>query len=350
MMPAATTRASLWRLLFALVAAALAVLASTAWVFQGTRSAATTVQDRAVPSVMHVLAARAALVDADAAAIESFRTGGVRLTGPGERYQNSMAVAGQSLTQLAQDSTAGAGADQTIQLVEGLVVAYVGLIEQADAHFRQEAGSAVGTADLWYASRLLHMPAGGILAQLDGLRDAESHALAGRADAPHWPGVWILPVLLLLALLIAGQVFLSRTFHRTLNPALVAATLVVLAAAGVMAVDLAARHELHAARDATTQAAGVWRARADATDRAGQSDLAALVKTACPACATPASAPVPAAATPDDRQLAGAVKAADRHAAAAAGTATGQLGVALLALLALALVPVGLYPRLDEYR
>jgi hypothetical protein len=203
------TTHALRRLLIALIAAAVAVLATTAWGFQGTRSAAERVELHSVPSILQVMAARTALVEADEAAIRSFQTGEVRLTGPGERYQNQIAVASQSLTQLAQDSVAGEGASQTIQLVTGLLVSYVGLIEQADAHYRQDGRSVLGTADLWYASRLLHMPDGGILAQLDGLREAESRALAAEVTsgrmAVGWMAGWIVPLLVFLGLLVLAQ-------------------------------------------------------------------------------------------------------------------------------------------------
>jgi hypothetical protein len=44
------------------------------------------------------------------------------------------------------------------------------------------------------------------------------------------------------------------------------------------------------------------------------------------------------------------IKDLNDRAAAAADTATAQLVVFLAALLALLLAPVGLFPRIDEYR
>jgi hypothetical protein len=282
-----TTRGSLWRLLIALVVSAVVALASSAWVFQGTRATAERVRLHSIPSIMHVTAARAALVEADAAAVRSFQTGEVGLTGPGDRYQNQIAVASQSLTQLAADSIAGAGASQTIQLVEGMLVSYVGLVEQADAHYRQDPGSVLAIADLWYASRLLHNPEGGILAQLDALREVESRALAGQLDsgrmAVGWVVAWIAAVVLLLALLVFAQVFLSGRFRRTFNVPLVGATAAALVLAAGMSVDFDARERLTATSSASQAVVRHWQGQMDVTDRRGQRMLTQLVAKHCPA-------------------------------------------------------------------
>jgi hypothetical protein len=356
---AGTTRAALWRSMVVLELALIVVLGTSAWIFQGTRAAAERVEEHSVPSIMHILAAHAALVEADEAAVDSFRTGAVGLTGPGERYQNQIALAGQSLTQLAVDSIAGAGVGQGIQLVQGQLAAYSGLIEQADAHYRQDPASALARADLWYASRLLHMPEGGILAQLDDLLAVERQALAGQLTtgrmAPGWMAVWILPAVVLLALLVGTQVFLSRRFRRTFNLPLLAATAAVLALAAGMSFDLAARGELTATRDAGNALAGVWQARIDAADRRGQQALGELVAKACPdgcgetvgrLAATPAGNGDP----PGDESLTAHIKDVGGRAAAATGTAGRWWLPVLAALAAMALVPAGLFPRIDEYR
>ncbi|WP_189332889.1 hypothetical protein [Actinoplanes ianthinogenes] len=333
--------------------ALLIVLGTSAWVFQGTRATAERVGSHSVPSIQHVLAAHAALVEADQAAVASFRSGAVGLTGPGERYQNQIALAGQSLTQLAVDSIAGAGVGQSIQLVQGQLAAYSGLIEQADAHFRKDPASVLATADLWYASRLLHMP-DGILDQLDDLLAVEQRALddqltAGRM-APGWMAVWIVPAAVLLGLLVATQVFLSRRFRRTFNPPLIAATLAVLALAAGMSSDVAARRELTATRQAGATLVGVWQARIDAADQRGQTMLGEAVAQACPGACDDLAIAKAAGESPAEETLTARIKDVDGHAAAAAAT-TGRLVLLLLAaLIAMALVPLGLYPRIDEYR
>jgi hypothetical protein len=346
---AGTTRSTLWRSLVVLEVALVAALGMTVWVAQGTQATAERVKAHSVPSIMHILAAHAALVAADEAAVDSFRTGAVGLTGPGERYQNQIALAGQSLTQLAVDSIAGAGVGQSIQLVQGQLAAYSGLIEQADAHYRQDPASVLARADLWYASRLLHMPAGGILAQLDDLLAVERQALAGQLTAgrmaPGWVAVWIVPVAVLLALLVGTQVFLSRRFRRTFNLPLLGATAAVLVLAAGMSFDVAARGELTATRNAGDALAGVWQARIDAVDRHGQQMLGDLVARPCPdGCGTAAGEP------PGEEALTAHIRDVDGHAAAAADTAGRPMPLMLAALIAMALVPLGLRPRIDEYR
>jgi hypothetical protein len=356
---AGSTRATLWRSLVVLELALVAALGMAAVVSQGTQATAERLQEHSVPSIMHILAARAALVEADDAAVDSFRTGAVGLTGPGERYQNQIALAGQSLTQLAVDSIAGAGVGQGIQLVQGQLAAYSGLIEQADAHYRQDPGSTLARADLWYASRLLHMPAGGILAQLDELLTVERQALAGQLTAgrmaPGWVLAWIGPLVVSVALLVGTQVFLSRRFRRTFNLPLIGATTAVLVLAAGMSFDVAARGEMTATRKAGDALVSVWRARIDTVDRRGQRMLGDLVATACPdGCdetvdrltATPGAVGEP----PGEQSLTAHIKAVDSRAASAVGTARRPMPLMLAALIAMALVPLGLHPRLDEYR
>ncbi|MBO3743039.1 hypothetical protein [Actinoplanes flavus] len=354
-----TTRATLWRSMVVLELALVAVFGMSAWVMQGTRATAERVGTHSVPSIMHILAAHAALVEADEAAVGSFRSGAVGLTGPGERYQNQIAVAAQSLTRLAVDSIAGAVVGQNIQLVQGQLAAYSGLIEQADAHYRQDPASALARADLWYASRLLHMPDGGILAQLDDLLTIERQALAGQLStgrmAPGWVVTWIVPAVVLLALLVTIQVFLSRRFRRTFNPPLLAATIAVLAATAAMSSDFAARGELAATQRAGDTLVDVWQARIDAADRSGQTMLRELIAGACPdGCretldriAAGVAGPREA---PGEQVLTARIRDVDGHAAAAADT-TGQLILLVLAALAaMALIPFGLVPRINEYR
>jgi hypothetical protein len=354
-----TTRSALWRSLIVLELALLVALGTAAGVSQGTQAAAERVRSHSAPSIQHILAAHAALVEADEAAVDSFRTGAVGLTGPGERYQNQIALAGQNLTQLAVDSIAGAGVGQSIQLVQGQLAAYSGLIEQADAHYRQDPGSELARADLWYASRLLHMPAGGILAQLDDLLAIERQALAGEITAGRmaagWVATWIVPMIVLLVLLVVTQVFLSRRFRRTFNLPLLGATAAVLVLAGGMSFDFAARGELAATQQAGDALAGGWQARIAATDRRGQQMLGDLVAQTCPdGCgetigrllATPGATGEP----PGDEALTARIKDVDGHAAAAADTAGRPMPLMLAALIAMALVPLGLHPRIDEYR
>jgi hypothetical protein len=347
-----TTPAWLWRLLVALAVAAVAVLATSSWVFQGTRDTAQQIRLRAAPSVQHVLAAKAALVEADAAAAGSFGSTRVLLIGPGDEYQNQIAVASQSLTQLAQDSVAGAAASQAIQLVEGNVVSYTGLVEQADAHYRQ-GNTVLGAADLWYASRLLHQK-DGILDQLTALKDQESEALARQAvQDPVPPLVWVVPLAVLGLLLLAAQLFVGQRFRRTFNLPLVAATLAAVALAAGMGADLQARHELTAARDTSARLADAWQAQIDLADRAGEQKLKDVVTgqcgQSCGATVDRFRVAGPSGTSEDGKAVTAGIAEVDRHTEAAAATGTVQVLVLIAGLLVLLLAPFGLYLRIDEY-
>jgi hypothetical protein len=355
---------TLWRLLVALAAASVAVLVTSVWAFQALHGTAAEVRTRSAPSILGVSAARAALVAADAAAITSFSSGEVRLAGPGERYQNQIAVASQSLAQVAENNVAGEAASQTIQLVEGLLVAYTGLIEQADAHYRQDSGRALGAADLWYASHLLHTPDGGIFVQLDTLRDAENAALAGQLSSggtnSWWVFAWVMPLLVLLALLAVTQSFLRQRFRRTLSLPLAAATVILFVLVVGMAFSLGAKHDLESANSDLSHASSQWRDQQDATDRQSQRDLVALVRQNCSrsgGCGDTidlySGRPEFAAASGsnvDDKVVSADIRHVDERAAAAVNTAQAQVLVLVSALVVIALVPLGLYGRIEEYR
>jgi hypothetical protein len=99
----------------------------------------------------------------------------------------------------------------------------------------------------------------------------------------------------------------------------------------------------------------VWQARIDAADRRGQQALGELVAKACPdgcgetvgrLAATPAGNGDP----PGDESLTAHIKDVGGRAAAATGTAGRWWLPVLAALAAMALVPAGLFPRIDEYR
>jgi hypothetical protein len=354
---------ALWRLLTALVTAAIAVLVTSVWAFAAMHGTAAEVHTRSAPSIVGVVATRAALIEADADAVDSFSSGEAQLAGPGERYQNQIAVASQSLAQVAENNVAGDQASQTIQLVEGLLVAYTGLIEQADAHYRQDVDRALGAADLWYASHLLHADTDGILAQLDTLLGEEKKALADQLSSGGmnvlWVYAWAVPVAILLALLVVTQVFLRRRFRRVVNPPLAGATALLLVLVAGMAVSLGAGNDAREARRVLSLASSNWRARQDATDLQGQRNLAELVRQDCARAGgcgetidgfvaglrSAASSPVV-----DDRIVANQIKRVDALAASAADTAWAQVLILVAALAVVALVPLGLYRRIEEYR
>lgn len=337
----------------ALFGVSLAALAGV----QGTVS---TVRDRTVPAIVEVSAAQVALVAANQAALDSFRTGRGKLTGPGTDYQNQLAVASQSLAELAQDNVAEE-AGQQLQLVEGLLVSYTGMVEVADADYQSEDGSVrhIGGAAvaLWGAWSLLHTQ---ILPTLDRLRTMEETAFSKELStgwiAPALIPLWAAPAAALLAMLVATQVFLARRFRRLLNPPLIAATALLLVAAGGLVGLVGSHARLDGAREALSPVVLRWTVQASATDAIA---MAALLQ--------PCSSPTGACGRQVDQLLDGTsgaspstpigsmpvpagIAAVDRQTAAADPGTLRLAGVPACALLVAILAMWGLQPFVDQYR
>src|SRR5215468_4112735 len=111
-----TTRRTLRRLLAGLLALTATVFVTTLLMFTRVHRTAETVRTRTAPSIVDLAAARLALVQADAAVITSFQTPEGQLTGPGEEFQNQRAIAGQNLTEAAEDNVAGELGSRRLQL------------------------------------------------------------------------------------------------------------------------------------------------------------------------------------------------------------------------------------------
>nr|QLK00753.1 hypothetical protein HZU44_12585 [Micromonospora carbonacea] len=363
-----TTRRTLLRLLWALLAANAVALAGCLTVFLGVHRTTDDAYDRSVPAILAVYDTQVALREAHGAAVASFAACTRLLAGPGEDYQNQIARAGQHLAEVAEDNAAGDDGSRDIQVVEASLVTYTGLIERAHAHFAQAGGRALGTAALRDASSLLEE----ILDRLDLLRGKQVAALDRQVDGT-WTGpatilLWLLPVLVLGGLLVATQLFLRRRFRRVLNAPLLLATLAVVAMGGTTAMSLRSTDQLADARAEMGRAA---EARAEQlTSLVGRDAerLAALLSAAyapspCLATATPVGPPGAAPPTPGDGQAAPgdgqALPAgnawkhgqeATRLAAGAANSHGGEIVLLAASLLAAALVVFGLLPRLEEYR
>ncbi|MFY1669204.1 hypothetical protein ACN27G_04470 [Plantactinospora sp. WMMB334] len=357
-----TTRRTLLRLLGCLLGATALVLATSLAVVWGTHRTAETVRTRSLPSVMELAAVRTALVRADTAAITSFQSRQAGLAGPGEEYQNQIAAASQSLAQAAEDIGSGDGtSSRQIQLVEGLLVTYVGLVGQADAHYRKSGPGGLATAYLWYASRLLHSEQG-ILAQLDSLLAAETDALEARL-ASGWLGpaatlLWLVPALSLLVLLVGTQLFLHRRFRRMVNWGLAAATLLLAVLVAGTSFALVSKAQL---ADAGAELSEVRRLSGEqfrAADRDGAIALERLLRESCvrdDGCdvssdvfrpGLTAASPTPVA----DRDVLGRAEEVDEQAGAATSATSLAFVVLLLVSPIALLVWLGLRPRLEEYR
>jgi hypothetical protein len=168
--------------LFRRLRAALVVLAlltgGTALLLTNRAHAVTSLAgEHTASAVMQVYAARQALADADSQAIQTIPLG----AWPSGQYQDDIAAAEQSLEQVTENSAAGASGSDPLQLIEGLLTSYTGLIEQADAHYRLPGERGFGVADLWFASELMH---GQILPEMQVLQSAEQSALTAQRSSP----------------------------------------------------------------------------------------------------------------------------------------------------------------------
>jgi len=358
-----TTRRRLVQLRASLLAATAAVLITSLSAFAGVQQAVDQVSTRTAPAVLGVVAAQAALVRADSAAVNSFQTGQVQLIGPGQQYQNEIALASQSLTQVAENNAAGDAGSGTLQLVQGLLVAYTGLIEQADVHFRQDGATALGATDLWSASRLLHLPGDGILDQLEALRE-DQHTALRRQLSTGWMHaatvlVWVVPIVVLAGLLCLTQVFLHRRFQRVLNAPLLAASVLLLALAAGTSFALVSQDRSGDGGDTLNQVLQERRAQTAATDASGQQALAAVVQGQCGntdiGCGVTVAqfvADLPAASSGNEAADSQTIKTTEVNEKLESADQSGVFEFAILgaALVIAALVLLGLQPRIDEYR
>lgn len=361
--PAPTTPARLVRLRAVMMVLTTAVFAGSFTTVIGVRSTMQNMATNTAPAVLEVLAARAAVLRADAAAMASFQTGQVQLVGPGEDYQTQLALANQSLTQAAEHNTAGDPAIQQLQLVEGLLSAYSGLIERADAYFEQNARNPLGITYLWDGSILLNAPETGIVAELGSLaaleQDALTHQLSSGWLSALTPLLWIAPIAALFALLLVTQQYLRRRFHRTVNPALLAATMLLLLITTAMSTVVTSKLQAGAANDTLGQVSGQWQQQADGVSATAGHALGEMLRTRCGTeqggCGTTGNAylaGLPQATNParntDPRLTEISANANDEFVSAEANGALGYLvplGTAALAALILS----GLQRRLREY-
>lgn len=251
------------------VALTLAFGAGTALLLAQGQGAAGSLATQDGPTSINLARVRAALADADRVAAASFLSGGaVHLGGAGSTYQDDIKVATGELAGIAAAGPAGPGGAEQIQAIEALIVVYMGLVDQA--HANADHG-VLGLTYLAYASDLMHDPDTGILPRVTALTEgAAAQAADRRSDRWLSVGAIVLQIaggVLVVAVLVAVQVYLARRFRRMLNPALAAATvlgLVLLIVATRQAVDTRdrVRDGVGALRGATAS----WSARAALAD------------------------------------------------------------------------------------
>ncbi|MGW4057839.1 hypothetical protein ACWEGE_06150 [Amycolatopsis sp. NPDC004747] len=359
-----TTRQTLWWLRLGLVAGSVLVLGTALATFLGVRVSIAEVRERTAPAVLEVSLAKEAIVAAHRAAVAAFEGGQARLTGPSEQYEDQIARTSQQLAEVAEHNAAGEAGSQTLRLIEGLLPSYNGFIGKADAHFRQDGGGPLAASDLQSASDLLSAPVNGILAQLDALEAAQRAAL-DRQLAANWldpaiTALWAVPLVLLVATLVWAQRFLARRFRRTVNTALLAATVacVLLGAGTALLLGIqsdardggAALERTVDARSAATSAATAqarWTLAHVLTAQCGIEGAAACGHTVTAFAAgtpvPPAVADAPPGAVDESVLLGPGLTEPGWNGALGYGIPVLAAGIGVLAA-------GGLQPRLDEYR
>ena len=362
--PKTTTLKTLWGLCVVLLIATMVVGGTSLWAFQKVHRTVETVRSHTAPAILEVLATREALVKADRAAIGSFQSGEVKLSGPGLQHQNQLTLASQSLTQVAEhNAAAGNVGSQRIQLLEGLLGSYSGLIGQAHANF----GTAVGTADLWYASHLLHAGDSPILSELDELLNDQNRALSDQVAVSSMTVAtlltWVVavPIVVLFVLLVVTQTFLKRRFRRTANPCLLIATVVLIGLSIVIYIVFVSQHPLKSTQDTLDRVAREWKADTSAADAKGQQELGLLVMLECRqergGCGptvnqidTNRESTDPTADENYDKRVAKWTRDVKEQTDTAAQHSGLWFLIPVAAALIAVLIPFGLVPRIEEYR
>jgi hypothetical protein len=164
------------------------------------------------------------LSDADATAASAYLAGGVEPEALRGRYELDIAQAGAALAKASSDTGGDPEVEAQVQELNQQLPVYTALVETARTYNRQ--GYPVGAAYLRQASGLMAdkiLPAAERLYQIDfdRLRSEQEEARA-------FPWITAGLVVLLLAALIATQMYLTRKTNRLINVGLLAATAAIV--------------------------------------------------------------------------------------------------------------------------
>jgi hypothetical protein len=190
--------------------------------------AAEAVRSQTEPLLAQAVILYTALSDANATATTTFLTGGLEPPARRSHYLADLRVAGDALATLTREvGTAPAPHAAVLTITEQLPV-YAGLVESARASNRQ--GFPVGASYLRQASGLL---TGTMLPAADRLYATEAERLNRDYDSGTATGTLVafaLSAALVLALLLAVQVYVAQISHRVFNVPMVLATIVLVGA------------------------------------------------------------------------------------------------------------------------
>ncbi len=178
------------------------------------------------------------LSDANTTVAGGFLAGPVFPTAAQDQASADLAQAAAAITATSQRAGTTPRVTALLQTLLTNMPLYSGIVATAEADYRQ--GQPVAAAYLAEANGLMSgtlLPAASSLYSLEQARLSQENQ-----RATHWPGEFLVLALLaaLLIALVYVQVRLARRFHRLLNPALLLATVAVLAMVIWVSVALAA--------------------------------------------------------------------------------------------------------------
>ena len=230
-----STPQRLRRLRIALLTSVVLTLGGAATVFLGAREAATTVDEQVVPAATAISTiwntinevndslsgcSLADTADTDTAATDTADTDTVdcaTILATGE-YHAMIADVVQRLAVLAENKIGNAADRQTIQVIQGTLISYLGLVDQAHYYIGRDQ-SLLAEAYLTYASDLL---SGDVHDELDDYRQGVLRKLTDQRESVYYGGwitlLWVIPLLASLALLVTGQLYITAQFNRWISP------------------------------------------------------------------------------------------------------------------------------------
>lgn len=210
------------------------------------------------------------IVHADAIASSSYLRSGQEDPAQRTAYLDEIAAAGDGLVAV---SGAAASSDlEQLAAASRLLGSYVGLVEQARANNRQ--GFPVGATYQRQANSLVtngDSDVPDIVSSLRAVEDSQRAQVNSALSTAHRAGAWLqLTGWLLMAALVAGSLWLARTFRRLVNVPIAAAGLLLLLllliggarqAGAVNDADAAVGNELAGADSAAQTRAAAFEAR-----------------------------------------------------------------------------------------
>jgi hypothetical protein len=236
---------------------------------------------------------------------------------------------------------------------------------QAGVHY-WEGDEVLGATYLWYAHRLLYQEPNGIMDLLDDLRGQQGKQLDEQlSSGPMMPlamAGWAVPLVAMLVLLGITQLYLRRRFRRKWNYGLLAATVLMVGIASITALALISQSRLDDGARTVRQVVAARNAGTDTVKASGQNALQKLLTPVCGKGLGRCGATVVqnfdgsgnndgAGTRPDrsDDPTRDSKLATSRIASATRYSGLGVL-IPILAVAVGALVWVGFYDRLNEYR